>query len=229
MESKANKNTYIESRTLWNDVYGSLQTKLENSYRVIFCLSIAIVVSIIGFIVVACQPKVKPIPFVLHGNDVITLSDQQSTAFDDVKPKLSLVLVEDFIRHARLISPDNTVNAENHINALSVVSGSASKALQSYFQSESTKNTDQNITQDIEITNVLRESKISFEVRWIETIRNAQTSEVISKSNYIADISYQFETPSSNPIILKHNPFGFFINHFSWSRDISSVSSAQGV
>src|SRR3990167_10091998 len=98
MEVKANKNTYIESRTLWNDVYGNLQTKLENSYRVIFCLSLTIIISIVGLIIVACQPKIKPIPFVLHGNDVITLNDQQSAAFNDVKPKLSLVLVENFIR-----------------------------------------------------------------------------------------------------------------------------------
>lgn len=218
MSQTDGKNTYLESRALWQDIYGNLQTKVENCYRVIFCLSVAIAIAMIGLVIVACETKIKPIPFVLHGNDVITMNEENSQSFNTIKPKLSVILISDFIRHVRAISSDNAVNANNHIAALSVVSGSASNTLNSFFDSQA-KSANQNVTRDIEIKNVLRESNHHFEVRWIEETRNEQSGEVISTQSYIAEIDCAFNSPSTNPIILKHNPFGFVISNFSLAQD----------
>lgn len=216
MEKPEIKNPYLDSRILWNDVYGSLQIKLENSYRIIFYLSLTIALAIVGLIVMGTETKIKPIPFILHGNEVITLNNQNTTAFNDIKPKLSLLLVKDFIRHARNLSIDSAVNANNHISALSTVNGAAEKVLQDFFDAQKAE---KNITKNISITNVLRETDHSFEIRWIEETRNSVTGEVINTNNYIAEITYTFESPSSNPIILEHNPLGFVISHLSWSEE----------
>jgi len=222
MSNVENKNAYLESRALWNDVYGSIQTKLENSYRIIFCLCIALIIAIIGLVIVASETKIKPMPFVLHGDDIISLNEQNSASFNTMKPTLSLILAKDFIRHARAQSSDQTVNANIHIAALSTVTGAASKILQDFFQSENANPSSQQTTKNISITSVLRETKHAFEIRWSEETRNAQTGDVINTAQYIADITYTFDAPSSNPIILKNNPLGFVITHLSWSQDQST-------
>ena len=219
MSSSENKNSYLESRALWNDVYGSIQTKLENSYRIIFYLCIAIIIAIIGLVIVASESKIKPMPFVLHGDDIISLNAQNSASFSSMKPTLSLILAKDFIRHVRSHSSDQTVDANNHVAALSSVTGSASKTLQDYFLLESANAANAQTTKNISVTSVLRESKNAFEIRWKEEARNAQSGDVINTAQYIADITYTFNAPSSNPIILQNNPLGFVITHLSWSQD----------
>lgn len=223
MQQVEQKNTYLESRTLWNDVYGSLQTKLENSYRIIFCLSSAIVIAMVGFVIIASNPKIKPMPFVLHGNDIITLSDQNATAFSTLKPKLSLILAQDFIRHARMISSDNTVNANNHIAALSVAQGAAAEVLKNYFQTHDVDQLSQTTTNNVQINSVLAESNHTLEIRWTQESRNVQSGDVINTAQYISDITYTFDAPSTNPIILKNNPLGFVITNLSWSKDQSNA------
>lgn len=222
MQQVEHKNTYLESRTLWNDVYGSLQTKLENNYRIIFCLSIVITLAMIGFVIVACNPKIKPMPFVLHGNDIITLSDQNAAAFSTLKPKLSLILAQDFIRHARMISSDNTVNANNHIAALSVAQGAAAEVLKNYFQTHDVDQLSQTTTNNVQINSVLAESNHTLEIRWTQESRNVQSGDVIHTAQYISDITYTFDAFSSNPIILNNNPLGFVITNLSWSKDQST-------
>jgi type IV secretory pathway TrbF-like protein len=223
MQQVEQKNTYLESRTLWNDVYGSLQTKLENSYRIIFCLSVVIAIAMVGFVIIASNPKIKPMPFVLHGNDIITLSDQNAAAFSTLRPKLSLILAQDFIRHARITSGDNTVNANNHIAALSVVNGAAAHVLKNYFHTCGVDQSSQTTTNNVQINSVLAQSDHTLEIRWTEESRNAQSGDVISTMQYIADMTYTFDAPSSNPIILKNNPLGFVITNLSWSKDQSNA------
>lgn len=212
-------NPYLQSRAMWNDMYGSLQTKLENSYRIIFILSMVIAVALVGFVITASETKIKPLPFVLHGNDIITLNETHTQDFAAIKPKLALMLAQSFIRHARSVSRDPIVNANNHIAALSVVTGSATSVLNDFFKKEDANTLSQKITKNIEITSVLRASPTTFDVRWQEETRSSKTGELQESNAYIAQLSFSFEKPSQNPIILSHNPLGFEVTQLSWSRD----------
>ncbi len=166
-------------------------------------------------------------PFVLHGNDIITLTAQNSAEFSRIKPTLSLILAKDFITHARMVSSDNTVNTNNHIAALSVARGAAAEVLKNYFESQNTNQLAQTTTKDIEINSVLAQSKQSLEIRWSEETRNAESGDLENSAQYIADITYAFHAPSSNPIILKNDPLGFVITHLSWSQDQSTSGATD--
>lgn len=216
---KAGKNPYLQSKLLWNDVYGGLQIKLENSYRIIFALSIVIVIAIIGFVIVSGETKIKPIPFVIHGNDIITLNNQDKTSFDSVKPKLSLMLARNFIRHVRSVSTDSTVNDNNRISTLSFVTGAASKTIKSFYEKNNANQLATHVIRHVKITSILRASNHTLNVRWRENTRSSRTGDLIKSEPYIAQITYQFSKPSQNPIILQHNPLGFEITQLSWSAD----------
>lgn len=222
IRKKAQGNTYLQSKILWNDVYGSLQTKLENSYRIIFMLSIVIVIAIIGFVIVSGETKIKPIPFVIHGNDIITLNNQDQSSFDSIKPKLSLMMIRNFIRHVRSVSTDSTVNDSNRIATLSFVTGAASQKIKSFYEKHNANQLAATVIKHVEITSILRASDHTLNVRWRENTRSARTGDLIKSEPYIAQITYQFETPSQNPIILQHNPLGFEITQLSWSQDVGA-------
>lgn len=219
--TKAAKNPYLQSKLLWNDVYGDLQTKLENSYRIIFTLSIVIVIAIVGFVVVAGETKIKPLPFVIHGNDIITLNSQNKASFNNIKPKLSVMMTRNFIRHARSVSTDSTVNDSNRIATLSFVTGAASKTIKAFYEKHNANQLAATVIKHVEITSILRASDHTLNVRWRENTRSARTGDLIKSEPYIAQITYQFGKPSQNPIIVQHNPLGFQIMQFSWSRDLA--------
>lgn len=219
MQTCDHKNTYLESKALWNDIYGGIQAKLENAYRIIFYLIVVIAVAIIGLVICACEIKVKPMPFILHGNDVITLSDENTRSFESIKPKLSLMMAENFIRHARMMSSDNTVNTNNHIAALSMVNGAATEVLKNYFESQKSNAVLQNSTVNVQINSILADSNHSLQIRWTEKTRNAQSGDISTTSQYIAEMTYAYQSPSSNSIILKNNPLGFVVTHLSWSQE----------
>lgn len=216
---KAGTNPYLQSKLLWSDVYGDLQTKLENSYRIIFVLSIVIVIAIIGFVIISGETKIKPMPFILHGNDIITLNNQSQTDLDNIKPELSLMLARDFINHVRSISIDNNVNDNNRIAALSFVTGAASKTIQTFYEKNDPNQLAATIVKHVKITSILRASDHTLNIRWRENTRSSRTGDLIKSEPYIAQITYQFSKPSQNPIILQHNPLGFEITQLSWSQD----------
>lgn len=218
-ERALTKNPYLQSKALWDDMYGSLQLKLENSYRLIFILSLVIAVAMVGFIVVAGETKVKPMPFILHGNAIVTLADTKSESFAHVEPKLSLYFAKKFIRDARTVSTDGDVNAAHKIRAYSMVGGAATQVLKDFYAKENPDTVAQTKVKTLAITSILRDSPHTLDIRWREECRSSTTGELMHSKNYIAELTYRFVTPSQNETILANNPLGFEITYLSWSED----------
>lgn len=219
------KNPYLQSRALWNDLYGSLQVKLENSYRMLLILSIVLAMAIIGLIVIAGETKIKPMPFIVHGDEVITLNGDQRGNFAALKNSLALFFLKQFIRNARSVSSDGVVNASHKIAAFSLVTDSAAALLKAYYEKEDSDTLAQTVIKTVQLTSVLRESAHTVEVRWLETSRNVNSGELIKRGHYIAQLRYQYGEPSSNAMIARHNPIGLEITHLSWSADDNTQRS----
>lgn len=218
-EKAVANNPYLQSRALWNDMYGSIQIKLENSYRIIFVLSLVILAAIIGLVIIGTQVKIKPMPFIVHGDEVLTVSNARSADFDALKPRLAGYFVKNFIRSARSVSVDGQVNANNRIFALSFVTDAATHVLNEFYENNNPDVIAQDHVKNITITSVLPNSAHSVNIRWHEDIRAARSGEIVQSNKYIAEITYQYQTPSENIIILRNNPLGLAITHLAWSLD----------
>ena len=127
-------NPYLQSKVLWNDLYGSLQVKLENSYRIIFILSLVIVLALIGFIIVAGESKVIPYVTVIHGNEVLTLDRSRPQELKTWQPKLAGFFARNFIQYARSVSADAEVNAQNKVAAFALASGATTERLKTFYR-----------------------------------------------------------------------------------------------
>lgn len=218
-EKSTEKNPYLQSKALWNDMYGSLQIKLQNSYRVILILSFIIIFAFISLAVVAGEAKVKAIPFIIHGNEIVSSNSLMQVSNEKLKPQLSLFFAKEFMRNARTVSVDSVVNSRNKISALSFASGDALTVLKEYFEKNNANIIAKESVKNIHITSVLRQSSHTIDIRWQENWRSVRSGQLTQTKNYIAQLTYQYKTPSQNEIILKNNPFGFYISYLSWSDD----------
>ena len=212
-------NPYLQSRAMWNDLYGDLQIKLENSYRIVFILSLVLLASMLGLIVIAGESKVKSVPFIVHGDDLLTLTNEQQLPARQLHSRLSFYFIKQFIAASRAVSADGVINSSNTIKAYAFTQGEATGVLKSYFAKNDPNALATHKVRDIEITSLLRESKSTIDVRWFERLRDVHTGLLIKKTPYIARISYQYQKPSTDHTILHYNPLGFVITYLSWSVD----------
>lgn len=221
-KKEISKNPYLQSKALWNDMYGEVQTKLENSYRIILILSAVIVIAIFGFIIIASQVKVKALPFVIHGDEVVTLNLTDAPNSNTLQTQLASYFVKQFVREARSVSVDAQINRQQEIAAYSFVGGAATQTLSDFYEKNNPSEIANNHVKSIHVTSVLRASKHTFDVRWDEEVRKVDTGEIVKTQHFIAKIMYQYQKPSTDAAVLRSNPMGFQITQLSWSEDIQS-------
>lgn len=216
---KASKNPYIQSRLMWNDLYGDLQSKLENAYRIIVVLCMVLAIAMIGFVVIAGQSRVKPYLTVLHGNTLLTTVDSQSDSFGRFKPKLAQLLTKQFLEAARTVSVDHKVNQSNSLKTYAFVRGAATQVLQNFYTKHNPDVIAKNQIRSIHLTSLLVRSEHTFDLRWQEEVRDVRTGIVMESEPYSAEVTFAFAEPSKNEVIASINPMGFYIEQVIWSKD----------
>jgi type IV secretion system protein VirB5 len=199
-----------------------VQTKLENSYRIIFILSAVIAIAIVGFIIIANQVKVKALPFVIHGDEVVTLNLDDAPNSNTLQTQLASYFVKQFVRNARSVSVDAQINRAQEIAAYSFVSGAATQTLSDFYEKNNPNEIASNHVKSVHVTSVLRASAHTFDIRWDEELRKVDTGEVVQTQHFIAQITYQYQKPSADAVVLRSNPMGFQITQLTWSEDIQS-------
>ncbi len=206
-------NPYLQSKLLWNDLYGSVENKLKTSVKINFILAGLLALTIVGLIITAQKSFIKPYPFIIHGDAIITSPKE----FQDknIKDNLAPYFVKQFLIYSRNQTLDNFANKDNIIRAMSLSTGAARKRTENSFY-ERQKSTE-NIT-EINISSILKRSDNTFDIRWQETIRK-NTGEKTGGENYLATITYQYGTPSKDELILKNNPLGFYVTQFVLTKE----------
>lgn len=217
----ANENPYLQSKLLWNDLYGDIETKLENAYRIIAILSGVIAIAIIGFIIIAGQSRVQPYVTVLHDNDLLTVTDVNAVDAKSFKPKLALMMAKQFILAARTVSVDRTINQNNRLKAYAMVRGAATKRLSEYYESHNPDLIAGKAIRSVQITTLLQKSDKTLDIRWQEEVRGRKSGEVIESRPYSAEITFNFDKTSNNRVIAEQNPLGFYIGQLVWAEDVN--------
>lgn len=213
------KNPYLQSKALWNDMYGDLENRYLRNQWVVLVLTAVIAFAMIGLIIIAGEVKVKSVPFIVHGNDLITISDESESALQSIQPKMAIYFIKQFIRDVRSVSVDSDVNDNHRIASYSLLTGSAVQVLKDFYERNDPNDLISHHTKDVTITSLLPASAHAMNVRWREDSRDIHTGEIIKSEKFIAEINYQFMQPSANETVLKNNPLGFYITYFSWALD----------
>jgi len=212
-------NPYLQSRTLWNDVFGQTEKYLHFSLGLNAVLVLGLIASAAGIVILANQRSIKPYPFIIHGEHVLTSTEESQAAVEHLKPQLANVLAKGFIKNLRRVSIDKHVNYERQMAALAVTNQEALAVTQQYFEKHQIDSIAKKQVNAVKITSSLQNSEHNIVIRWQEIWRTPKTGEVLKQEHYVAEISYQFDTPSTHELVLKYNPLGFYITHLSWSLE----------
>lgn len=216
----ARENIYFQSKLLWNNLYGDIETKLENAYRIIAILAGVIMLAIIGFIVIAGQSRVQPYVAVLHNNDLLTVTDVNAVDAKAFKPKLALMMAKQFIQASRTVSVDRQINQNNRLKAYAFVRGAAAKRLGEYYEKHNPDTLARNAIHSVQITTLLRKSEKTLDIRWQEEVRSRKSGEIIESRPYSAEMTFDFDKTSGNRVIAGQNPLGFYIDQLVWAEDV---------
>jgi type IV secretory pathway TrbF-like protein len=147
------------------------------------------------------------------GQHLAVLPNTEATAPSDAQ--IAYVLAR-FIKNIRSVSIDPVVVRANWIDALNHVTGRGARTLNDYARDESPFTKIGRRTVTVEITEVVRASAATFDVRWEERIFEAGA--VVKCERFKGVVAIVLNSPITAGMIIK-NPLGLYVDRFTWWCD----------
>lgn len=179
------------------------------------------VVFLISTLYLATTVKVKP--WVVGMNQNGQIFDMNSSIKDvkapEIKNKLALNLVNDFVREVVNVSPDGDVNNRNQEAAFSVAKGSAAAFIKDYFYKNNPREIAEKYSINVQVNYTMHISANTIRVGWTKIKKNSKTNGVIFEQKYVAEITYDWDNRSGNEFIQTLNPLGFYVKAISMEKN----------
>jgi len=219
-------NPYLTARRKWNGHIAGVMSAIQ-VWQVVGITSLMIsLASVGGMIYIGSQSKFIPLVFQQDagGNTVsITRADKIPEAkIDDYR-----TAVAQFIEHIRLVTADADLQRKAVLQTYAFLNAQDPATLKANEYLNANKdvnpfNRAANETVSIEIRSVLQQSKESWQVDWLETVRSRDGSQKVTPTLMRAIVSiYQNEpTSETTDIEALRNPHFLYIRDFNWSKQI---------
>ena len=219
-----NDNPYLTARREWNDHVGSVITQKQTwQFIGVFCLLITLL-AVTGLVYVA--GKSKFIPYVV---EVDSLGQSRAVnilyEMQEVNPRIIHSVVSQFIKDARTVTPDVSLQTDSIYNVYAklLVNTSATEKMNEFL------NGDENSTPfaraqkemvSVEIRSVLPQSPETWQVDWLETTRSREGKVIKTPVIMRALITVKIVPPAPDTTDeqIRKNPLGIYITDYSWSR-----------
>jgi type IV secretion system protein VirB5 len=219
-------NPYLNARREWNNHVGGVLSA-SRTWQVIGIVSLMIaLVSVAGMIHIASQSKF--IPYVVevdkHGQvravqaaDVAAPADQ----------RVIHAALATFINDARLVTPDVSVQrgAIFRVYAMLAPDDPATAKMNEWFNGSEDASPFRRAAKEtvsIEIASAIPQSEETWQVDWVETVRDRQG--VMKGQPYrmraLMTIYLVAPTAATTEEQIRKNPLGIFVRDFSWSKQI---------
>ena len=217
------KSPYLLAKQEWNERYGSYIQQRNNWRNMAFVAMAFGVMCLLGWVYQSTTSKF--IPYVVAvdelGRSVAVAPAQRAKQVDDRVIQAQLAR---FITDTRSVTTDANVQKMWIFEAYTMINQADSSF--NYLQQHYTKpetNPFQRAakeTVEVKISTVLRQTDLTFEVEWMETVRTRAGEVVGGKATRMrAILQIYLTTPQTVEQIIK-NPAGVYIKDISWSNAI---------
>ncbi|MCO6559769.1 MAG: conjugal transfer protein TrbF [Gilliamella sp.] len=222
-EEKSNEsNPYLNSKKVWNAYTGTLiSSRLLWQITALISLLITLC-SIMGVIYIGSQSKY--IPYIVEQqNGRVTGSGLAYPAHEPSKIMYQAA-VSDYIFYSRMITPDVSMQRKAIFKVYSMLSDGdpAFIKMNEWMQKDGKSPFDRASKEvvNIEIKSVLPQTQNTWQVEWIESIRDRQGTLIKEPFSMRALVTaYQAEPSSSKTLEeMNNNPANIYIRDFSWSE-----------
>lgn len=223
---KLTDNPYLNARRAWNVHTAGLMKSLQ-LWQFIGLASLFIAMAAVGGIIsIGSQSKFIPLVFQqdASGNtlSITKASEVSNASVDDLR-----AVSAHFIENIRMVSADVELQKKAVFQVYSFLNheDAALAKIQEFYNGNQNSNPFERAANEIvsvEIRSVLQETESSWQVNWIETVRNRDGSlkqkPFVMKAiiNLYQDLDLKNAT---NDTLLK-NPHLIYIRDFNWSRDL---------
>jgi type IV secretory pathway TrbF-like protein len=221
-------NPYLTARRTWNEHVGSVVSSRQ-TWQVVGILSLLIALAGVGGIIhIGSQSKF--IPYIIevdkHGQ---TIAVGPTTAGSTADPRVIHASVADFITNARMVTPDVALQRKAVFRVYAMLSPNdpATQKMNEWLNGTPESSPFKRAVKEMvstEIRSVLPQSPDTWQVEWVETIRDRQGVLKGQPVNMRALVNVYIATPTSQTTDeqLRNNPLGIYVRDYSWSIITSS-------
>ncbi|PLY11740.1 MAG: conjugal transfer protein TrbF [Sedimenticola sp.] len=219
-----NENPYLSARRTWNDHVGS-QVASRRMWQVVAILSLMIVLAAVGGnIHIGSQSRF--IPYVIEIDKLgQAVAAGPVSAASPIDKRVIHASVAEFITDARMVSPDVALQRKSifRIYAKLAATDPATAKMNEWLndsEESSPFSRAAKVMVSTEITSVIPQSPDTWQVDWIETIRDRQGIATGKPVNMRALITVYTTapTPQTTEEQIRMNPTGIYVRDFSWSK-----------
>lgn len=214
-KNKIKDNVYLQSRAMWQDIYGNAENRYKWSRRINFLLIIVVLIGTAGLISLGHKSKIVPYVVLMKGSDVLATGSPAAGSFDTMKPELARYFIQQFITSSHSVSVDGFIEKQQIETAYALTRGNATSELDDYFRKNNPTQVAQTQIITVQIYYVNSLPNNVFEVGWTQDTKDALSGADLGTKKYVGQFSYAWGNPSSDSLILKYNPFGFYVQTIS--------------
>lgn len=206
---------YQKAAQVWDERIGSARVQARNWRFMAFgCLLLA--VGLAGSVVWQLGRSTIT-PYVV---EVDKLGDVRAVgpaipAYKPTDAQIAFQLAR-FIENVRSLSIDPIVVRKNWLRAYDFATAEAATTLNEYARENDPFANVGKRTVTVEVTNVVRSSKESFDVRWRE--QTFEIGALTKTTRYTAVLTIVLERPRTEDVLRK-NPLGVYVRSLNWSQD----------
>jgi type IV secretory pathway TrbF-like protein len=224
-----NDNPYLSARRTWNDHVGAV-VAARNTWQLIGILSLLIVLSCVGgLIYIGSQSRFIPIMVLVDklSSETRVATPASNAAPDEQRMRVVRAAVAQFVANARMVTPDIALqrNAVFKVYAMLAPNDPATTKMNEWLngtkESSPFKRAERE-TVSTEIKSVLQQTADTWQVDWIETVRDRDGILKGQPFRMRALVNVYTSAPTSQTTEEQviNNPIGTYCRDFSWSKQL---------
>lgn len=221
-----NDNPYLAARRTWND-QAAANVASRQMWQLIGILSLTVALAAVGGVVhVASQSRF--VPYVIEvdklGQPVAVAPAQRAASAD---PRVLHATVASFISDIRMVTPDIALQRRAVFRVYSMLSANdpATKKTNEWLNGSEDSSPFKRAAKEtvsIEVSSVIPQTADTWQVDWLETVRDRQG--VAKGQPYrmraLVTVYTLSATPETTEDQIRNNPLGIHVRDFSWSKQL---------
>lgn len=220
------ENPYLAAKRTWND-QAAANVANRQMWQMLGILSLMIALAGVGGVIyIGSQSKF--VPYVVevdkHSETIAVAPAQRAT---DPDPRVIHASVASFIGDIRMVTPDVALQRKGIYHVYSMLSSKDAATAKANDWLNGTEDSSpfkraEKETVSIEITSVIPQTPDTWQVDWVETVRDRQgvVKGQPSKMRALVTVYTVQTTPQTTEDQIRNNPLGIYVRDFSWSKQV---------
>lgn len=207
---------YLKAKQEWDNRIGSARVQAKN-WRLIAFFLLLMTFGLLALVFwQTLTSKITPYIVEIKQNGSVQAIAKAEKLYQPTDAQIAYHLAQ-LIKNFRELSTDPVVVRKNWLTAYNYVTGDAANTLSENARKNSPFQQIGKQTVSVDITSVVRASRDSFNIRWIE--KSYKNGVLVKTGHYTSILSILMKQPD-NAETLKKNPLGIYVTELNWSKDL---------